>query len=365
MSLPWAKGDCLWDKVVSELSYEDRQMFRIGGEPHIKILDDIQSKVKTCRDECLRKKWKIKGFRGREIVVRDICAKLVSHINSYLHVIDIAVQYDPVHAALPWAGIRFLFRIALDSTETFEALIEGLEKASGVISRCTIMEMLYLPSVSDAQKSFQGQLLRLYGALIRYFCKARQYFSGGSLKRFFADITQREDFESALKAISEEDLKVKYHRELIDAERIQANVALADSASKAVTSLNIKVSNFQTMQESLQKKLEDMEGPFSQVESRIERLYVALEESEKIHIMRWLSGVNISRYHEALLSGVLPQSGDWLLKSPEFMSWRASSPSGIFWLHGMQGCGKSRLLAIVIEDLKQNSATPTDASCLA
>lgn len=99
---------------MSELSYEDRQMFKIGGEPHIKILDDIQSKVKTCRDECLRKKWKIKGFRGREIVVRDICAKLMSHIDSYLHVIDIAVQYDPVHAALPWAGIRFLFRVSLN-----------------------------------------------------------------------------------------------------------------------------------------------------------------------------------------------------------------------------------------------------------
>ncbi|KAK8221521.1 hypothetical protein IWZ01DRAFT_43965 [Phyllosticta capitalensis] len=366
MSSPWAKKDCLWDKVVSELSYEDRQMFKICGEPHIKILDDIQSKVKTCRDECLRKKWKIKGFRGREIVVRDICAKLMSHIDSYLHVIDIAVQYDPVHAALPWAGIRFLFRIALNSTETFEAMIEGLETASDVITRCTIMEMLYLPAVSDAQKTFENRLRKLYGVLIRYLCKAKQYFSEGSfMERFFVDTVQREDFESALKAISEEDLNVKHHRELIDAERLKTSVTLTDSISKTINSLDIEVSDGQSLLAALQKKLQDLESTVFRADSRIERLYVALEESEKAHLLRWLSGVNIARHHQAMLSGVLPDSGAWLLNAPEFTSWRASSSSGIFWLHGIQGCGKSRLLAMVIESFKQNHVPSTNTSPLA
>ena len=32
--------------------------------------------------------------------------KPVSWIAKFTEVVDIAVQYDPVHAALPWAGIR-------------------------------------------------------------------------------------------------------------------------------------------------------------------------------------------------------------------------------------------------------------------
>lgn len=37
-----------------------------------------------------------------------------------------------------------------------------------------------------------------------------------------------------------------------------------------------------------------------------------------------------------MLSGVLPDSGAWLLNAPEFTSWRASSSSDIFWLHGIR-----------------------------
>lgn len=59
-------------------------------------------------------------------------------------------------------------------------MIEGLEKASDVITRCTIMEMLYLPATSEAQESFRSQLRKLYGAVINYLCKARQYFATGS-----------------------------------------------------------------------------------------------------------------------------------------------------------------------------------------
>jgi hypothetical protein len=38
-------------------------------------------------------------------------SKLVKWIDLFKQVGDVAVQYDPVHAVLPWAGVRFLLQV--------------------------------------------------------------------------------------------------------------------------------------------------------------------------------------------------------------------------------------------------------------
>lgn len=45
------------------------------------------------------------------MILRDIFDKLIKWIDIFKQVGDAAVQYDPVHAALPWAGIRFVLQV--------------------------------------------------------------------------------------------------------------------------------------------------------------------------------------------------------------------------------------------------------------
>jgi len=54
----------------------------------------------------LRLKW-----GGREIDVQERAGRLVSWLAKFREVGDIAMQYDPVHAALPWAGVRFILLV--------------------------------------------------------------------------------------------------------------------------------------------------------------------------------------------------------------------------------------------------------------
>lgn len=61
---------------------------------------------------CLNKRWKIKGIGGREIILRDVCGKLLSWVNQFLSVVDVIVRYDPVHSSLPWAGIRLFLQVS-------------------------------------------------------------------------------------------------------------------------------------------------------------------------------------------------------------------------------------------------------------
>ncbi|CAG9956002.1 unnamed protein product [Clonostachys rosea f. rosea IK726] len=53
---------------------------------------------------------------------------------------DIAVNFDPVHAALPWAAFRFLLVAATASRDSMEAIVTVLELVSRIIQHGRVFE---------------------------------------------------------------------------------------------------------------------------------------------------------------------------------------------------------------------------------
>lgn len=47
------------------------------------------------------------------MVIRDVAEKMLGWVDRIKAIGDIVVQFDPVHAALPWAGFRFLLGVGL------------------------------------------------------------------------------------------------------------------------------------------------------------------------------------------------------------------------------------------------------------
>ena len=78
---------------------------------------ETASAVRSKMDEILNKKkgkqWKVK-IRGEEVVLRDVGIKILHWVDRFKQIGDIIVQYDPAHAALPWAGFRFLLQVDLN-----------------------------------------------------------------------------------------------------------------------------------------------------------------------------------------------------------------------------------------------------------
>jgi len=58
----------------------------------------------------MAKRLKLK-LGSQELDVQGAADRLVGWITKFKEVGDIAVQYDPVHAALPWAGVRFILLV--------------------------------------------------------------------------------------------------------------------------------------------------------------------------------------------------------------------------------------------------------------
>ena len=71
------------------------------------MMDEIVSKKKGER-------WGVVKFRGKEVVLQDVGTKILHWLNRFKQIGDIIVQYDPAHAALPWAGFRFLLQVGLN-----------------------------------------------------------------------------------------------------------------------------------------------------------------------------------------------------------------------------------------------------------
>ena len=102
----------LWEAAFNGLSERDRAAFPSPGDNTHGHLEAVLEATKRSQEICGREKWRFK-VGGKMINLRDRAEKILEWLEKFKQVGDIAVQYDPVHAALPWAGIRFILQVCI------------------------------------------------------------------------------------------------------------------------------------------------------------------------------------------------------------------------------------------------------------
>lgn len=103
----------LWDIAALRLSEKEKTHLDLNASAK---LDGLLSAVKSRMQECEQRQWTIK-----EVVLRDVFAKIAKWIEKFIEIGDVAVQYDPGHAALPWAALRFLLKISTNTPSLSKA----------------------------------------------------------------------------------------------------------------------------------------------------------------------------------------------------------------------------------------------------
>jgi len=103
----------LWAKAYNKLPIECKQDLEhvdntYSSEPEkLEALKQLLEHAMEAKGKNIASQWKLK-WGGKEVNVREKAERLVGWITRFKEVVDIAVQYDPVHAALPWAGVRLI-----------------------------------------------------------------------------------------------------------------------------------------------------------------------------------------------------------------------------------------------------------------
>lgn len=123
------------------------------------------------------------------------------------------------------------------------------------------------------------------------------------------------------------------------------------------------------------RKLEDaLHAPVIRLGSRVGDLLILAEMEERCQILQWISAVHHETDHYNAREGRLEGTGDWLIARSEYVEWRNSPTSMVFWLHGIRklsdaanfgpsmsrmhlltsyfvaGAGKTKLASKVVDD---------------
>ena len=93
----------LWEKALASLNDEEKPFADPWKVDKRTFLLDLTKEIEEKRQICVDREWKLNRSE-RAVSIREIFGKMVSWINKFKEVGDIAVQYDPLHAALPWAA---------------------------------------------------------------------------------------------------------------------------------------------------------------------------------------------------------------------------------------------------------------------
>jgi len=114
----------LWAKAISQLDLKERKT--LGGfieadtQDMASILESTRNEIRRIVDTNRERAWKI-TVRGEDIVLRDVGMKILQWVDRFKEIGDIAIQFDPGHAALPWMVFKFLLQVG---SNTWHHLIE-------------------------------------------------------------------------------------------------------------------------------------------------------------------------------------------------------------------------------------------------
>ncbi|KAI5806000.1 hypothetical protein BZA77DRAFT_368834 [Pyronema omphalodes] len=239
--------------------------------------------------------------------------KLLNWLDKFKEMGDIVVQYDPTHAALPWAAFRFILKICVDRHKTLDAIVDGLEHIASLIQRCTIYEIIYEKETSDASTNLRKSMLQLYVAVLKFFAKAIDKVNESHVKAVFTT----ENISDYLGNIRKLEKTVKDDADLVAAQATRDDF------------------------KGLRAQLKDMNDMISHIQPHIHNVQNWLEDSDRSAILQWISAIPYISHHKRINEERLEGTGEWLFDRPEYEEWMSSSESKLLLLRGIPGAGKT------------------------
>ncbi|CAG7966071.1 unnamed protein product [Penicillium nalgiovense] len=296
-------------------------------------IEDLLGVVNQRQEECEKKFLKVK-VGGEEIVLRNYTNNIVDWLGKAG---DIAVQFAPPQAAIPWSVIKSVMQIPVIEGEQMAALLATTEKVVRVISRGQVYESVYLrnkPATDSPSKNLQSALTTIYTTSLDVLAESASLFSKNTATRTLEAILNPGKVSGSISAISEQE----------------------DDLLRDVSACEVRRSA--NADNSMIEMLNALDAPMKRVDENIQHLLQNMDEEQRIKMLEWISSIPFGKNHNNVKEKRTPGTGEWLLQTEDFATWEQSD-SSIFWLQGSPGTGKTYLTAAVIDRIQDRlSKTP-------
>ncbi|KFY86462.1 hypothetical protein V500_07608 [Pseudogymnoascus sp. VKM F-4518 (FW-2643)] len=290
------------------------------------VLNAAQEKKKLCED----RRWTF-TFRGQIVKLRDEADSVVLWLDRFKQVGDIAVNADPIHAGLPWAGIRFLLEAVISESRQMAALLVGLKVTLYTMNRLkAYMDYLRTLPVTRTRTNFETSLTELHTLILQFLARAIQAYQKSTLTRALDAFWKPEEvrnFES-------------------ECDKIGARVEIeARNCDRTLNALQRQAGN--QLKENLHRVLKELED-LRDVKESVSLL------SNKIDLAKLplAKGATFDSHQDEHNAACLENTR--VDEQRQIAKWAEDPHSKcIFWLNGMAGTGKSTISRSVAKTCKE------------
>ncbi|KAJ4181013.1 hypothetical protein NW755_011305 [Fusarium falciforme] len=304
-----------------------KQFLHSSGPGVRGIIDLVDQK----RQQCEARRWTTVYLFNTIINLSDLASNAITWLNKFKEVGDIIVQYDPGHAALPWAATRFILQSAISYEEHMAFSLISVEKTTRIVHRCQIYELLYNCDTINAQvaSGLEKALVDLYASLLHVLARVGNFLSKGTSRRSLHAVFRPNEGTDLLSELE------KFENEVMKEAAVCESKRSAESDSKT--------------QEQLQKlqSLLKLEKRILRVDENVQKSLDKMELNELINVLKWISPIEYNLHHDLVRQARTKGTCDWLVQQSKFYEWQSETSSRTFWL---QGFGKYQVRRCVVSD---------------
>ena len=348
-------GADLWQEAIAKVKPKLPDDVKPESKDRASTLQVILEEAISRRDETQKSQRKLHRNSGRDVTYRELYGNIITWVQKFQIIGDIAIQADAGYASLPWALVRVFIISAVGEHETYGSMLEGIELVSNLIYHYAVIEQIYSGKETKLVAGLRKSLVSLYVAILIYLVQALEYFGSSKARRFFKGLspTANAEIKKLLSAIVEA-------KNDVDTDSIHVNDEIArqglDYLAEGQRRLEEQIARAGVDQElqtrCVTEMIQEWKTPLATMTDKISDVYDMMEEDQMVKILNWLSKVQHESLHIAVQNGRLESSGKWLINSSLFRRWLTSSESSILWMHGILGSGKTNLVSIVIDHLR-------------
>ncbi|CAG8020378.1 unnamed protein product [Penicillium olsonii] len=238
--------------------------------------------------------------------------KLLSVLNKFLSAGDVAVSFDPTHAALPWAAVRFVIVMATAHNELKGAILTAMAEVTSLLVRCDMYQILYM-APDPALRPLDDFLTKLRICIVHTYAAMQLFFAfvsyqQRSMKVF--DVFKLEDAQAHMDKLSGS------QRQLMQA---------ADDCERSCNQSN----------RSDLKELLDLSSDIPIIRQQVDLVLERIDAREERELLEWISPIPYGTHHRVRVETRTPDTCDWLLEHKKFSEWIDHGSSAILWLRGL------------------------------
>ncbi|KAJ5912527.1 hypothetical protein N7504_001410 [Penicillium tannophilum] len=315
----YAENYDLWAEALRSLKEEERRNVEmVVGDLHF---DDANRKGLAA--DIQRKLDEAYPDQDRPSSI----GKLLSVLNSFASVGDVAVSFDPAHAALPWAAVRSVLVILTANHELKGVILAGMTEVAWLLVRCDTYQQLYMAPDATLRPP-EDTLSKLRASVVRAYAE---------IQSFLAFMVRRSKSKIKVDAA----FKLGTARSHID--KLSVNEKHLQQAADDCDKHCDLSSRFDL------KSLRRLAAGFPVIQHQVELVLERMDAREEREILDWISPIPYGKHHISVREARTSGTCEWLLQSGKFCEWWNINSSAVLWLQGSIGTGKTFLTSMVID----------------